>query len=131
MNNTTTALDDQMPIVIACESVGGQAVMARLLGITPAAVNQWCSAKRSVPAERCPDIEHATRQANAMDATKRIVTCEQLCPSVSWNVLRNRNAAPVAPLSDHRIASADRRAVDRPEWQGAEQRRAALQHPEG
>lgn len=39
---------------------GGQAALARRLGITPAAVNQWVVGSRPVPAERCRAIEAAT-----------------------------------------------------------------------
>jgi DNA-binding transcriptional regulator YdaS (Cro superfamily) len=65
-------------IVAACAAVGGQAAMARLLGVTPAAVGHWCSGVRQVPAERCPEIERATKGA---------VRCEELRPDVAWGVL--------------------------------------------
>lgn len=73
----------QTPIAEACEIVGGQAEMARLLSVTPSAVNQWCTRLRSVPAERCPEIERATRDKG------RAILCEQLRPDVSWSVLRD------------------------------------------
>lgn len=80
--------DELSPIAVACETVGGQAELARRLGVTPAAVNQWCSGVRDVPAERCPEIERETRVEHAKDPAKRVVTCEQLRPAVAWEVLR-------------------------------------------
>lgn len=69
----------ESPIVRACREVGGQAELARVLKVTPAAVNQWCRSTRDVPAERCPEIERATNGA---------VRCEDLRPDVAWEVLR-------------------------------------------
>lgn len=56
--------------------------MARILGVTPPTVNQWCNGDRQVPAERCPDIERATAGA---------VTCEELRPDLAeqWAYLRS------------------------------------------
>lgn len=42
------------------EAVGGQVDLARRLGITAAAVNQWVKGRRPVPPERCRAIEAAT-----------------------------------------------------------------------
>lgn len=64
----------------ACAAVGGQAGLARRLGVSTPTVNQWVSGKRQVPAKRCPVIEKATEGA---------VTCEQLRPDVDWAYLRN------------------------------------------
>lgn len=47
-------------ITRSIEAVGGQVHLARRLGITPAAVNQWVRGLRPVPAERCRAIEAAT-----------------------------------------------------------------------
>jgi len=48
-------------ISAAVEKLGsGQAGMARLLGVTPQAVNQWVSNNRPVPARHVLPIEHAT-----------------------------------------------------------------------
>lgn len=71
------------PIQQACAFVGGQAELARLLGVSPPTVNQWCKAIRKVPATQCPDIEKATNGA---------VSCEELRPDVSWDVLRATKA---------------------------------------
>lgn len=63
----------------AADHVGGQASLARLLGVKPPTVNQWANGDRRVPAEQCPAIERATQGA---------VRCEQLRPDVAWDVLR-------------------------------------------
>lgn len=68
--------------------LGGQAQVARLMQLTPAAVNQWCSGLRAVPAERCPVIERATR------ARGTEVRCEELRPDVAWEVLRAQSDSP-------------------------------------
>ena len=70
---------DKTPLKIACEKVGGQAVLARLLGVKAPTVNQWVHAARPIPAERCPVIERLTAGA---------VTCEDLRPDVDWAYLR-------------------------------------------
>lgn len=66
-------------ITRAADHVGGQAALARLLHVTPPAVNQWAAGLRPIPASRCPDIEAATAGA---------VRCEELRPDVDWRVLR-------------------------------------------
>jgi len=63
----------------ACKIVGGQAAMSRVLGISSPTVNQWATGIRQVPAERCPEIEKAT---------KGRVACEDLRPDVDWKYLR-------------------------------------------
>lgn len=67
------------PLQRACDFVGGQAALARLLDVKPPTVNQWIKSGRPVPAERCPQIERATG---------RRVTCEELRPDVDWAYLR-------------------------------------------
>jgi len=44
----------------AADACGGQAKLARLIGVTNPTVNQWVRGSRPVPIERCPDIERAT-----------------------------------------------------------------------
>lgn len=74
----------------ASAAAGGQCRLAAAIGVTPAAVNQWITGKRPIPAERCIDIERATAGA---------VTCEALRPDLAarWSFLRgtakNREAA--------------------------------------
>jgi len=65
----------------ACDLAGGQAALAKLLGVTPGAVHQWCNGKRPIPAEQCPEIERATSGG---------VRCEELRDDVSWDVLTRR-----------------------------------------
>lgn len=74
----------QLAIKRACSAVGGQAALARLLGVSTPTVNQWVSGKRRVPAERCPAIEKSTSGE---------VTCEQLRPDVDWAYLRGASPA--------------------------------------
>jgi DNA-binding transcriptional regulator YdaS (Cro superfamily) len=81
--------EPQLPIAKACHVVGGQAELARALGVTPAAVNQWCKGVRAVPAERCPAVERETRRVAADKGDPGlVVTCESLRPDVEWGVLR-------------------------------------------
>jgi DNA-binding transcriptional regulator YdaS (Cro superfamily) len=53
--------------------------LAKALGVTPGAVNQWVSGLTTVSAERCIQIEQATGGQ---------VRCEDLRPDVAWEVLR-------------------------------------------
>lgn len=69
----------QNPIKRASTLLGSQAELARVLGVSPALINQWISGHRQVAAERCPAIERATYGA---------VRCEDLRPDVDWAVLR-------------------------------------------
>jgi DNA-binding transcriptional regulator YdaS (Cro superfamily) len=75
--------------------------MARALGVTPAAVNQWCKGLRAVPAERCPEVERETlRVAADKGDPGLVVTCESLRPDVEWSVLRRRDPQPSAPAPE-------------------------------
>jgi DNA-binding transcriptional regulator YdaS (Cro superfamily) len=70
---------DTSAIERACDIAGGQAALARKIGVHVSFPNQWVKGRRPVPAERCPSIEKATA---------RQVTCEQLRPDVDWAYLR-------------------------------------------
>lgn len=78
-NATVRGMSTTNAIQIACDSVGGQAALARMLSVSPPTVQQWRSGLRPIPAERCPLIERATGGA---------VRCEDLRPDVAWDVLR-------------------------------------------
>jgi DNA-binding transcriptional regulator YdaS (Cro superfamily) len=73
---------DKKALRAACDLIGGQAALARYLGVKPPTVNQWVKSERPVPAERCPAIERATSGA---------VRCEDLRPDVDWAYLRATN----------------------------------------
>lgn len=49
------------------------------IGVNASLISQWASGVRQIPAERCPEIEKAT---------KGMVTCEELRPDVNWSYLR-------------------------------------------
>jgi DNA-binding transcriptional regulator YdaS (Cro superfamily) len=61
--------------------------LAQKLDVSPVTVSNWASGKRSIPAERCLQIERNTGGA---------VTCEELLPDVDWAVLRG--SSPVQPV---------------------------------
>ncbi|WP_072014102.1 helix-turn-helix domain-containing protein [Pectobacterium odoriferum] len=63
----------------ACRVAGGQAALARFLGLSPPTINQWVMGVRPIPASQCPSIEKITEGA---------VTCEALRPDVDWAYLR-------------------------------------------
>lgn len=65
----------------AADFFGGQAKLARALGVKPPTVNQWTNGDRPVPAERCPQIEQLTKGS---------IRCEDLRPDVNWAVLRGK-----------------------------------------
>lgn len=62
------------PIISAAAALGGQTQLARVLGVTPPAVNQWISGFRPIPVLQCPAIERATG-----------VSVEELRPDVCWH----------------------------------------------
>jgi DNA-binding transcriptional regulator YdaS (Cro superfamily) len=74
-------------ILKAADLLGGQASLARAMGVQPPTVNQWAKGDRPIPAERCPQIEALTAGG---------VRCEELRPDVNWAVLRKpaRKAKP-------------------------------------
>jgi DNA-binding transcriptional regulator YdaS (Cro superfamily) len=72
------------------------AELARRLGKTRGAVNQW---KQRVPAEMCPAIERITG-----------VKCEALRPDVEWTVLRGKPPVDAPCAGDFTIV---RRPEDR------------------
>jgi DNA-binding transcriptional regulator YdaS (Cro superfamily) len=57
-----------------------QVDLAKALGVTPGAVNQWSSGATAITEGRCIQIE---------TATNGLVRCEDLRPDVNWAVLRN------------------------------------------
>jgi len=73
------------PLKLAITIIGGRKKVADLFAIAPQAVSQWRIG--SVPADRCPAIERATRG---------IVRCEQLRPDIDWAVLRNSDCQEAA-----------------------------------
>ena len=86
-SNATYPCMSTTAIQRACELAGGQAALAKHLGVTPGAVYQWCTGKRPIPAERCPDIEQATEGQ---------VRCEELRHDIAWDVLLNRRRSAAA-----------------------------------
>ena len=68
-----------------------QVDLARKIGVTSGAVNQWAGGLTAITAERCIQIEQATNGQ---------VRCEDLRPDVAWSVLRANaaltSATPVA-----------------------------------
>ncbi|AJQ46406.1 MULTISPECIES: transcriptional regulator [Pseudomonas] len=50
---------EELPICKAAKAAGGQSALARLLKVTPQAVQKMCASGR-VPAERVLEIEKAT-----------------------------------------------------------------------
>ena len=67
-------------IVKANEIMGSASKLAEQLGVTPQAVCFWRDGDRKFPAELAPVVERITEGR---------VTCEMLCPSVEWSVVRN------------------------------------------
>lgn len=61
----------------ACERCGGASALARDLGLTPTTVSEWKTGKRSVPIERCVDVERLTSGA---------VTRMDLRPDDWWRI---------------------------------------------
>lgn len=83
----------------AVDAVGGTTAFATLLGFKDRRnVWPWVApgSTRQFPAEHCPTVERATRALNALNPVSPIVTCEELRPDVSWDVLRLQ-AAPLVP----------------------------------
>lgn len=70
---------------LAADRLGGQAALALVLGYDDRRnVSPWFTTSRDFPAEHCPTVEAATKALGP----DMVVTCEQLRPDVSWDVLR-------------------------------------------
>lgn len=67
-----------------------QVALARSLGVTPGAVNQWVSGATTIRVERCIQIEKATHGQ---------VKCEDLRPDVDWAYIRGTNSEQKQPSS--------------------------------
>lgn len=65
------------PLEIAAQKFGSEAALARAIGVSRGAMNQWKAPDREVPAKYAPAIETLTG-----------VRCELLCPSVDWSAVR-------------------------------------------
>lgn len=65
------------PLVQAAKAYGSEASLARALGVSRGALNQWKKPGREVPAQHAPEIERLTG-----------IACELLCPSVRWSLVR-------------------------------------------
>ncbi|NGR09366.1 helix-turn-helix domain-containing protein [bacterium SGD-2] len=65
------------PLEVAAQVFGSEAALARAIGASRGAMNQWKHPGREVPARYAPIIESLTG-----------VRCELLCPSVDWSVVR-------------------------------------------
>lgn len=48
---------------MACEIVGGQAILAKLIGVSQPAICEWIHGYRPIPIKRCVEIEFATNGA--------------------------------------------------------------------
>lgn len=60
-------------ILKAAEVAGGQAALARLIGVSPPAITQWINGVRPVPPARAVQIEQVTS-----------ISKKLLCPSFPW-----------------------------------------------
>jgi DNA-binding transcriptional regulator YdaS (Cro superfamily) len=81
---------------------GGQALLARAVGVAPAVIWQWLNAVRPVPPVHCPAIEAATA-----------VRCEEIRPDLTWErddrtrVTGYRVPLPAPPTCAEPLASAE------------------------
>lgn len=73
-------METTCPISLAAAAVGGQATLAKAIGVTPALISQWKNRVRPVAPAQCPAIEQATG-----------IRCEQIRPDVRW--LRGNDGA--------------------------------------
>ena len=79
----------------ASTAVGGQASLARIVGVSAPTVNQWATGKRPVPLDRCVAIEKATGG---------VVTRRELRPDdwrAVWPELAGRCVASMSATDTH------------------------------
>ena len=71
-------------IILAVTFFGSQTALAKRIGVSPQAVQQWVQ-RNIVPAEHCPVIERLTDGQ---------IRCEDLNPAIDWGYLRITSAVP-------------------------------------
>jgi DNA-binding transcriptional regulator YdaS (Cro superfamily) len=78
----------------AISALGSQTALASAIGGSVKTGHIYYWMKAGVPAEHCPAIERETRRVAAERGDPLLsVTCEELCPSVPWDVLREQVTA--------------------------------------
>lgn len=77
----------------AIQIIGSAAALARLLGVSRAAISQWEFDNRRVPAKHCPRIERLCEGR---------VRCEQLNDQVDWTYLRGTARELTEPTTEGR-----------------------------
>jgi len=65
----------------ACALAGSQAELARMVGTTPAMMNQWVKGIRPVSDSFCAEIERVVKGA---------VTVEEISPSTNWHRIKDK-----------------------------------------
>lgn len=70
----------------ACDLIGATN-LARAIGVSPQAINEWAKGGKKIPIERCAQIEKQTAQA---------VCCEDLRPDKKdfWEYMRSPSSNP-------------------------------------
>lgn len=71
------------PLEIAGEKFGNESSLAKELGVTRSAFNQWKKPGRHVPSRHCPKIERLTG-----------TLCEELNSEVDWAFIRGTKRKP-------------------------------------
>lgn len=74
---------------------GRTLALARALGCAGATVSEWSTGRKAVPPKHAPTIERLTFGE---------VTCEEMCPSVEWHVLRDGPRSLNAPAADAAVS---------------------------
>lgn len=73
---------------------GRASSLAASIGVTPTTVSEWAAGRKSIPSERCAEVEQATHGQ---------VTCEELRPDLvlHWAYLssRKQKKAPATPAA--------------------------------
>lgn len=84
---TEVEMRQRSALLRVIDALKGQSAVARVIGgpVKQGHVFYWLE-KGRIPAEHCPTLERATAAAGAR------VSCEELCESVDWAVLREQAA---------------------------------------
>lgn len=97
---------ERAALLRAAEILGGQSALASALGYSDRRnVAPWFAGRR-FPAEHCPTLERATKEAPPHPKGLKPVTCEELRPDVAWDVLRMQ-ATPARRATDRRTTKAE------------------------
>jgi DNA-binding transcriptional regulator YdaS (Cro superfamily) len=77
-------MSTQIAVRAACDAVGGQAALARMVGVTPSMVQQWRQGVRPLSDDRSYEIERVTAGQVTVEALSPPAARWVRVPDAAW-----------------------------------------------